>query len=122
MKELARANRQRSSPAAKTLWEHLRNRQLDNTKFVRERIFWRYIADFYCSSAKLIVEVDGEVHDSPDAVEYDGIRDRWFEAQGYRVLRFRNETVLADLPKVLEAIRETLTPDPSPKGRGEKKL
>lgn len=73
-----------------------------------QKVIGRYIVDFYCHTAKLILELDGNVHDTEEAIEYDTIRTQWLEAQGFRVLRFRNEQVYNDLPGVLETIRRYL--------------
>ena len=80
----------------------------------------RYIADFYCSSARLVVEVDGVSHiDSP----IDAIRDTWMEKQGIRVHRLTNYDVLSNLEGVLLGIeqiaQETPPPSPLPQGEGE---
>jgi very-short-patch-repair endonuclease len=62
--------------------------------------------DFYCSAGKLVVEVDGGIHE--EKVEYDRERDAYIAAHGLRVLRFRNEAVLHDLEGVLTAIRRAI--------------
>ncbi len=87
----------------------------------------QYVADFVCPKVKLVVEVDGSQHD--ENRDYDGNRTMFFERQGYRVLRFWNNDVLARIGQVLEAILVALTvPLPvrasrvstlSPKGEGK---
>ena len=120
MTTLARAQRQQMTPAGRLLWESLRNRRLAGFRFKREHVLGRYIADFYCAKARLVIEVDGAVHDSEEAKVYDKVRDETMAAYGLRVMRFKNEDVLNDLDGVLFEIRKALTPDPSPDfGRGE---
>jgi very-short-patch-repair endonuclease len=104
--ELARANRRSSTEAERILWEALRNRKLEGARFVRQRVLGRYIADFYCPAASVVIEIDGAVHDTEEARDYDHIRTEELEARGLRVVRFRNEQVLETLPDVLKAIAE----------------
>ena len=61
-----------------------------------------YILDFYCPACKLVVEVDGEVH--AHQIDYDNERTAKLKEYGYKVLRFKNEQVIDDLPKVLAQI------------------
>jgi very-short-patch-repair endonuclease len=65
-----------------------------------------YVLDFCCPERKLVVEVDGRVHDGQ--IAYDLARTEWLERFGYRVLRFRNEEVLSDLGTVLRCIRAVI--------------
>jgi very-short-patch-repair endonuclease len=64
-----------------------------------------YIADFVCHSARLVVELDGETHDFELRQRSERTRDAWLESQGYAVLRFTNQDVMANLSGVVEAIR-----------------
>ena len=115
----ARALRQRMTPTERVLWNGLRNHQLDELKFRRQRPIGPYVVDFSCIESHLIIELDGAVHDTQ--IEYDHDRDEYLQAHGFHILRFHNEEVLADLGIVMQRIREeALTPDPSPmRGRGE---
>jgi very-short-patch-repair endonuclease len=63
-------------------------------RFLRQKAFGRYIVDFYCASAKLVIELDGEVHDTVEAQAYDAVRTETLESRGLRVLRFWNDLVL----------------------------
>lgn len=114
--ELARRMRQEATLAEAVLWEHLRARQLGGAKFRRQHPLGRnYIADFYCASARLVVEVDGAVHGSPRQRWADGIRQAHIqETAGLRVLRFTNSQVLGDLNAVLLEILEHVASPPSP--------
>jgi very-short-patch-repair endonuclease len=120
--DAARALRGRSTEAEMRLWHHLRAHRLCGFKFKRQQPMGPYIVDFVCFDAKLIVEADGSQHLDSLA---DQDRDAWFEAQGYRVLRFWNDDILLRAPQVLEAIlyasQAAPSPPPLPHGqRGEK--
>jgi len=95
------------------LWYALRDRRLNGAKFRRQVPIGPYVADFVCFDARLVIEVDGGQH--ADSVS-DGIRDRWFEANRFRVLRFWNNDVLTNLDGVMitivEAVR-SVTPHPA---------
>jgi very-short-patch-repair endonuclease len=103
-----RARQLRRSPtdAERCLWRHLRRKNLATHKFRRQYPIDRYIVDFVCVSAMLVVEIDGGQH--LDAVEYDAVRTRVIEALGYRVLRFWNDDVLLRTEDVLEVIWRAL--------------
>jgi very-short-patch-repair endonuclease len=91
---LARAREMRhpQTPAEATLWRALRNRQTGH-KFRRQHPIYRFIIDFYCAQAKLLIEVDGESHFQPDQEEYDKARTEYLEELGYKVIRFTNNDV-----------------------------
>ena len=118
----ARAMRGQPTPAERKLWHALRNWQLDNLKVRRQVAIGRYVADFYCPPARLVIEVDGESHVDPST---DLIRDKWMRAQGLRVLHVWNDEVMTNLDGVLLLICDAakaapLPPAPSRKGRGSK--
>jgi len=95
------------------LWRLLRGRHLTGFKFRRQFPIDRYIADFVCLDARLIVEVDGGQHN--ERLAQDAERTRCLEASGYRVLRFWNHDVLKSSEQVLQVIWDTLHhPHPSP--------
>jgi very-short-patch-repair endonuclease len=98
----ARRLRQSLTPAEQTLWQALQNRQLGGLRFRCQHPLSSFIADFYCPACKLIIELDGDIHDSQQA--YDAERTQKLNQLGYRVLRFSNEAVLSDLETVLERI------------------
>ncbi len=103
--ELARQFRANPTPAEKALWQHLRTKRLDGWKFYRQYPLYRYIADFYCEKARLVVELDGGAHDRKRQMEYDGERDRYLSVCGIRTLRFSNERALQATGDVLAEIR-----------------
>lgn len=89
------------------LWHKLRANQLD-VKFRRQHGISSYIVDFYCAERKLVVEIDGDSHFTPEAKEYDLIRDRYMQQLGLIVLRFTNQQVMQQLDDVVIAIYRTL--------------
>jgi very-short-patch-repair endonuclease len=104
VQQRARELRQEMTPAETRLWAALRDRQLDGLKFRRQHPSGRFVVDFCCPAQRLIGEVDGDVHDRQ--VDRDAARTEYLAQRGYRVLRFRNEAVMADLDTVLGAIRD----------------
>jgi very-short-patch-repair endonuclease len=78
------------------LWQHLRGRKLDGLHFRHQHPIGPYILDFYCSSAHLCIEIDGQQHGTLDASRYDDARTAWLKGQGIRVLRFAASDVLKD--------------------------
>jgi very-short-patch-repair endonuclease len=101
---VARKLRRNQTEAEKRLWWHLRNRQLECAKFVRQEQIGPHIADFACRSARIAVELDGGQHSEAA----DAARTEIVEAFGYRVIRFWNNDVLQNTEGVLEAIRQEL--------------
>ena len=85
-------------------------------RFRRQYVIGNYIADFYCHQAKLVVELDGSQHYSPEEREYDQKRTAYLEQQGLQVLRFSNLDVLRQFQNVCTAIdmavKERMTPKP----------
>ena len=107
LKPLARQMRREPTAAENVLWQHLRNRQLEHIKFRRQHAIDRFIVDFYCAAARLIIEVDGDIHEYTQAE--DAIRQEFLESLGLTVLRFNNDEVLQQLPAVEERITEVLS-------------
>jgi very-short-patch-repair endonuclease len=101
---LQRAREMRREPTEpeRRLWQKVRRKQLDGYKFRRQHPIGRFILDFYCHEARLVVELDGESHAFQE--EYDAARTEWLEAQGLRVLRFPNHVVMKNMEGVLETI------------------
>jgi very-short-patch-repair endonuclease len=114
----AKALRANQTEAELRLWYHLRAHRFMGFKFKRQKPMGHYIVDFVCVERLLIVEIDGGQH--AEQVEYDQCRDAWLRSQGYTILRFWNNEVMQQLEGVLEKIRTTLSPAPSPAcGRGD---
>jgi very-short-patch-repair endonuclease len=110
------------TPSERTLWAALRARGLDGLHFRRQQIIDGFIADFYCSAAGLVLEVDGPVH-AAQAFQ-DAERDRILMARGLRVLRVSNNDVLHHLPATLRRISAACHPFSSefPDGTVEAKI
>jgi very-short-patch-repair endonuclease len=114
MRQAARSLRSESTPAESILWEALRGGRLDGLKFRRQHAVGRVVLDFYCASHRLVIELDGAVHEMPDQSERDLARTQWLEEHRCRVIRFRNDEVINDLSLVLERIRRTIRDDVLP--------
>ena len=114
----AKSLRSNMTEAEQKLWYYLRAGRFMGYKFKRQKPLGRYIVDFICLEEKLIIELDGGQH--AESLSYDHIRDLWLLSQGYTVLRFWNNELFNETESVLEKIRLTLSPAPSPvNGRGE---
>jgi very-short-patch-repair endonuclease len=96
--------RRGATPQEEILWTRLRGNKLGK-KFKRQHSIGGYITDFYCAEKKLIVELDGSVHKTQDAREYDKVRNKYFRDLGYQVLRFWNGDVDKNLSEVLRKIK-----------------
>ena len=99
----ARELRQPLTHAEEKVWARVRAKQL-GLHFRRQHPIWRFIVDFYCAAAGLVVEVDGDTHAEPDQMAYDAARTDWLERRGYQVIRFTNKEVERQLDAVLKAI------------------
>jgi very-short-patch-repair endonuclease len=102
----ARRLRRNLTDAEARLWSVLRRRQMEGRHFRRQAPIGPYIADFVCFAEALIIEVDGGQH--AETTARDQARTRWLEAQGFRVIRFWNHDVLANIEGVAETIRRVL--------------
>ena len=109
--ERARRLRRDQTDAERILWSRLRDRRLNGLKFRRQVPIDRYIADFCCADARLIVELDGGHHSANE--EVDTKRTAVLESCGYLVLRYWNNDVTKNLDGVLEDIAASLSRIPS---------
>ncbi len=107
LRGIARGLRQRQTSAEAKLWAHLRNRQLGNLKFRRQVPRGKFVADFLCDEAMLILEIDGAGHETKLAD--DQLRTAYLESLGYVVLRFANWDVRQNTDRVLDHIYEVAT-------------
>ena len=101
---VARRLRGNQTDAETKLWNHIRNRQINGDKFVRQGPIGRYICDFVCREKRLVIEVDGGQHSGSVR---DELRDRYLREQGYRVMRFWNNDVLSNMEGVLTVIERS---------------
>ena len=106
LKPISRALRKNMTDAEILLWSRIKGKQIKETQFYRQKPIGNYIADFYCSKAKLIIEVDGSQHYEEKGIKKDEIRDKYFKSLGLKVLRFTNLDVLKNINGVLERIYE----------------
>ena len=97
----------------KRLWDELRKLDMN---IRRQAPIGRYIADFACHAASLVVEVDGPMHDLPDEQLRDIARTEWLRSQGYQVMRIPNERALTDPYGVAEQVRAVIV---EARGRGK---
>lgn len=100
-KHLRQDLRNDATKSERTLWKHIRNSQLGGYKFRRQHGIGSYIVDFYCSTLKLIVELDGWVHGEEEQKRVDAVRQAFLENQGFFVIRYRNEQIRYDMKSVL---------------------
>jgi very-short-patch-repair endonuclease len=105
-KFLAREMRSNPTAAENHLWQRLRKEQILGFKFRRQYTIDRFIVDFYCTEARLVIEVDGSIHDEQQ--EADQLRTEFLESLGLRVLRFSNGEVIQQTNGVIERIAEVL--------------
>jgi len=117
--QTARLLRQRMTAEEKLLWRNLRGHKLNGYKFRRqhpiiyqkfEKVTGFYVGDFYCSSKKTIIELDGKIHEFEDQKEYDKVRDKLINEFGIRILRIKNDE-LKKLSVVLRKIDFFLSND-----------
>jgi very-short-patch-repair endonuclease len=114
-RETSRKLRRGMTASERILWNELRNRKLSGKKFLRQHpIFCDYegkltffVADFYCHSNRLVIEVDGEIHDYQH--EQDAMRTTLINSKGIQVVRFENRQIEQELPAVLQRLRTILT-------------
>jgi len=86
------------------LWTRLRRKQLYNLQFYRQKPLANFIVDFYCPSARLVIEIDGGQHYTDEGVLSDSLRDAELSTMGLCVLRFSNLDVLGNLDGVIAEI------------------
>ncbi len=107
LKELAKKNRQHPTETESVMWEYLKGSSLGQP-FRQQHIIGDYIVDFFCVSAKLIVEIDGGYHFTGQQPKLDEARAKWLEGRGYRIIRFTNQEVLCDIDNVINQIKKYL--------------
>src|SRR3954470_21955942 len=102
----AAANKLRANatPHERILWRALKELPVDGTHIRRQAPIGRYVVDFFCPAAHLIIELDGGHHSEDHMAERDSARQRWLEQEGYRVVRFWNSEIDRQLNAVLERI------------------
>ncbi len=113
LKEFALKNRFEPTNAETVLWDELKSKQLSGFKFRRQHIIGNYIADLVCLDRRLIIEIDGLIHQLPENKEADEVRTQWLQNLGFKVIRFTNNEVIGKLNEVKETILHELNNRPS---------
>jgi|GEM_PF-136606 len=108
VKQFVKQHRAQPTQAEDFLWQQLKNKQLKGYKFRRQHVIGNFIADFVCLSKKLIIEVDGLIHQLPENRISDKERTMWLESKGYSVFRISNEEVLHNIEQILSEIKQKL--------------
>ncbi|WP_217183930.1 endonuclease domain-containing protein [Caldithrix abyssi] len=112
--QTARHLRKNQTDAEKIFWQHVRNKNFKGLKFRRQKpVFYEYnqrqkffICDFICPKAKLIIEIDGGIHEKQK--EYDKHRKEIIQLKQFKILRFKNEEILNNIDEVFNKIEECL--------------
>jgi len=119
VQQAATVGRGRMTPAEARLWEEIRSRKLGGLRFRAQHPVGPFILDFYCPACKLALEIDGSSHDGE--AEQDAARTAQLAAHGYRVLRFTNAQIGAELADVLGQIQRAAEEEEGrpPSGRPE---
>jgi very-short-patch-repair endonuclease len=107
--------RSNQTEAENRIWFFLRAKRFGSLKFKRQQVIGPYIVDFVCYERKVIIELDGGQHQSPETKLYDSQRTAFLESKDFRVLRFWNHEVFLELEGVLEAIFLALQKNVSPR-------
>ena len=100
----ARMLRKKMTKAEENIWSHLRKKQFEGLRFRRQHPIGRFIVDFYCHALKLVIEIDGNIHQEDVQKERDENRTYELQRLGLTVIRFDNEMVLKDISRVLKEI------------------
>jgi|SRR5690348_9432609 len=105
--ERAKALRNNMTDAEQILWGHLKNNQL-GVKFRRQHPIAIYIVDFYCHPYKLVIEVDGDIHEEEDIKQADKERETHLKELSLKIVRFTNKEIYHQIGKVLEIIKSNV--------------
>ncbi|AUC81504.1 endonuclease domain-containing protein [Lacinutrix sp. Bg11-31] len=108
LKKLRSVLRKSLTPAEAYLWSKLKARQFKGIRFTKQHSIGYYIVDFYCAEYKLIIELDGEIHNTPNQFEKDEIRTQYLEGLGYKVIRFENKMAFENLPSIYMEIEDQI--------------
>ncbi len=106
LKEKARFLRINQTNAEKKLWYQYLSPHKE--KFNRQKIIDNFIVDFYCARHKLVIEIDGETHNSDRSYNYDKRRTQVLNSYGLIVIRFSNYEIYNEFDSVIERIEEYL--------------
>jgi very-short-patch-repair endonuclease len=104
--ETARLLRKNMTDSEKLLWERLKGKQVLGMRIRRQHPIDIFIVDFYCHDARLVIEIDGDIH--KEKVEYDDGREAEIEKYNLKVIRFSNDEVMSDIDTVINTIIATI--------------
>lgn len=102
----AKVLREKMTIPEKLLFERLRKNQLLGLRFKAQHPISQFIVDFYCHQLRLVIEIDGEIHENNEAKEYDSNRTIELEKFGLKVIRFKNEDVIDNIDSVISEINK----------------
>ena len=105
--ENAKKLRNNMTGAEMMLWMHIRE-GINGFKVRRQHPIGLYVADFYCHKARLIIELDGSIHNLKDIQIQDKDRQKDLERWGYHVIRFTNKEIQEGIDRVIDEIRKTI--------------
>ena len=108
IQDRAKELKKRETKAEKILWEYLRAKKINGLKFRRQHPIERFVVDFYCHKAKLVIELDGSIHNLEDVIERDKGRAAEIEKYDLKIIRFMNEEVINKIEYVIEEIKKQL--------------
>ena len=108
--ELSRTNRSNPTVQEEKLWARISGKKLDGSKFRRQFPIGRYIVDFYNHANRLVIEIDGSIHETTK--EYDRNRDLYLNGCGYNVVHFTNDEIDFNIESVVQSIRQVLQESP----------
>jgi very-short-patch-repair endonuclease len=108
LKDFAKHNRREMTEGETVLWNALR-KELKGHRFRRQHPIGDYIVDFICLSEKLVIEVDGGYHETPEQQYEDQLRTEFLQKKEYRVIRFKNEDVIFNTKETIKRIKEIIT-------------
>ncbi len=100
--------RKRMTAPELVFWTAVRDQKLQGYKFRRQYSVGRYIVDFYCTKARIGIEIDGDSHFTDDQKKYDDVRGEYISALGIKILRYTNDEIMKNLNGVLEDISRYL--------------
>jgi len=105
--EIARINRKNPTQAEDKIWhEVLKDKQFEKYKFHRQKSLDNFIADFYCPELMLVIEIDGDSHDTQK--EYDTLRSEKLNEYGISVIRYSNDEILSNIDSVRQDLKDRL--------------
>ncbi len=104
----AKALRKNMTKAEELLWKRLNKKQILGLRFRRQHPINIFIADFYCHVARIVIELDGKIHEIPENKIYDYAREAELREFGLEILRFKNEEIYENLELVLNKISEVI--------------